>query len=536
MNLGSAIGRGGASAVDSPKIKRALLSVSEKMGIADFAKGLVSAGVELFSTGGTKKHLESNDIPVKDITDYTGFPEMMSGRLKTLHPKVYGGILCRRDNDEDMASTKEFGIEPFELIVVNLYPFEMTVAREGVTDEEAIENIDIGGPAMVRAAAKNHKFCTVATNPGQYAEVLEQVEKNGCTTLALRRCLAKDAFSMTAAYDTAISQYFIGRSESPEFPERLTNSFTRKTVLRYGENPHQRAALYVDGKSKSASVVTARQLNGKELSYNNLLDLDAAFEIVRSFQEPAAAVLKHNNPCGVAIGGDLDEALRKAMAGDPMSAFGGILGFNRSVDAACAEYLSTPGFFLEAIVAPDFEPRALKILTTKPKWKANVRLLATGFLDESPSDWLLRPLEGGALLQETDNKPDDESEWTVVTEAKPTEKQMVDLRFAWAVVRYVKSNAITICRDGMLLGAGAGQMSRVDSVEIAVKKAGNRITGSVLASDAFFPFPDGLEAGANAGVTAFIQPGGSKRDDIVIEACNKFGLPMVFTGRRHFKH
>ena len=522
--------------MDSPKIKRALLSVSDKMGIADFAKGLVSAGVELFSTGGTKRHLEENNIPVKDITDYTGFPEMMSGRLKTLHPKVHGGILCRRDNPDDMASAQEHGIEPFELVIVNLYPFEMTVAKEGVTDEEAIENIDIGGPTMVRAAAKNHEFCTIVTSAGQYAEVLEQIEKTGCTTLALRRRLAKDAFSMTAAYDTAISQYFISRSENPEFPERLTASMRRKMVLRYGENPHQRAALYIDSKAKSASVVGARQLNGKELSYNNLLDLDAALGLVRSFKEPAVAVLKHSNPCGAAIGKDLDEALRKAMAGDPMSAFGGIVGFNRPVDAACADYLSTPGFFLEAIVAPDFEPRALEILTTKPKWKLNVRLLAAGSLDTPPSSWLLRPLEGGALLQETDILPDDESEWTVVTEAKPTAEQMVDLRFAWAMVRHVKSNAITICKDGMLLGAGAGQMSRVDSVEIAVKKAGDRIKDSVLASDAFFPFPDGLEAGANAGVTAFIQPGGSKKDDIVIEACNKFGLPMVFTGRRHFKH
>ena len=522
--------------MDSPKVKRALLSVSDKMGIADFAKGLASAGVELFSTGGTKRHLEENGIPVKDITDYTGFPEMMDGRLKTLHPKVHGGILCRRDNPDDMNSAKEHGIEPFELIIVNLYPFEMTVAKEGVTDEEAIENIDIGGPTMVRAAAKNHEFCTIVTSPSQYAEVLEQIETNGCTTLAMRRRLAQDAFSMTAAYDTAISQYFISRSENPEFPERLTSTLQRKMILRYGENPHQRAALYIDGKSKTASVVAARQLNGKELSYNNLLDLDAALGLVRSFREPAVAVLKHSNPCGAAIGKDLDEALRKAMAGDPMSAFGGIVGFNRTVDSQCAEYLSTPGFFLEAIVAPDFDPHALEILTTKPKWKANVRLLAAGSLDVPPSDWLLRPLEGGALLQETDNKPDDESEWTVVTEAKPTEKQMVDLRFAWAMVRHVKSNAITICKDGMLLGAGAGQMSRVDSVEIAVKKAGDRIAGSVLASDAFFPFPDGLEAGAGAGVTAFIQPGGSKKDDIVIEACNKFGLPMIFTGRRHFKH
>ena len=522
--------------MDEPRVKRALISVSDKIGLADFARGLVAAGVRIYSTGGTRRHLESNQIPVTDVTAYTGFPELMDGRLKTLHPKVHGGILCRRDNEADMASLAEHGIEPFELVVVNLYPFEQTVAKEGVTDAEAIENIDIGGPTMVRAAAKNHEFCAIVTHSEQYAPVLEQIQKTGSTTLAQRRSLAQAAFAHTAAYDTAISRYFAERAGDGPFPAKLTLVLDRKTVLRYGENPHQQAALYVDPKVRTANAVAARQLNGKELSYNNLLDLDNALALVRSFKTPAAAVLKHNNPCGAATADTAVEAIRKAMAGDPLSAFGSILGFNRPVDAESAEFLATPGLFVEAIIAPSFAAEALEILTTKPKWKANVRLLECGSLDTPPSARQIRPLEGGALLQEADNLDDEEADWSVVTEAKPSEKQLDDLRFAWHIVRHVKSNAIVICKDKMLLGVGAGQMSRVDSVEISVKKAGERIAESVLASDAFFPFPDGLEAAANAGVTAFIQPGGSRNDEAVIEACNKFKLPMVFTGRRHFKH
>ncbi len=522
--------------MEEPRVKNAIISVSDKLGLADFAKGLAAAGVRLYSTGGTRRHLESSGIPVTDISAYTGFPEMMDGRLKTLHPKVHGGILNRRDNPKDIEALEKYGIETFELIVVNLYPFEQTVARADVTDAEAIENIDIGGPTMIRAAAKNHQFCAVVTSPDQYAPVLEQIQKTGCTTLSMRRSLAQAAFSKTAAYDLAISHYFAERSADIEFPQKLTTSIDLKTVLRYGENPHQKSALYIDPKSKTASAVNARVLNGKALSYNNLLDLDNALSLVRSFQEPAAAVLKHNNPCGAALGQTPVEAIRKAMEGDPLSAFGSILGFNRAVDKDSAEYLSTPGLFVEAIIAPEFTPEAVEILTTKPKWKANVRLLECGSLAVPPAPWQIRPLEGGALLQEADNLPDPEEDWTVVTDTRPTEEQMRDLRFAWHVVRFVKSNAIVISKDQMILGAGAGQMSRVDSVKIAVEKSGDRITGSVLASDAFFPFPDGLQTAAEAGVTAFIQPGGSRNDAVVIEACNKFGLPMVFTGRRHFKH
>ena len=522
--------------MESPKITRALVSVSDKMGLTDFAKGLVAAGVEIYSTGGTRSHLEKAGIPVVDVADYTGFPEMMDGRLKTLHPKIHGGILCRRDNVCDMNALAENNIKTFEIVVINLYPFEATVAKEGVTEEEAIENIDIGGPSMIRAAAKNHQFVTVVTSQEQYAAVLEQVQKNGRTSLQLRQSLARDAFTMTGNYDNAISQYFIERLTKEDFPSALSLKLKRSDVLRYGENPHQLAAVYVDSCSKVASVVSARQLNGKELSYNNLLDLDAALAIVRALSKPAVSVIKHNNPCGAAVDEQISNAVRKAMAGDPLSAFGSVLGFNRPVDLASAEILATPGLFVEAIVAPSFDADALAVLTTKPKWGSNVRLLHAGSLEVPPSRWQLRPLEGGALLQETDSKSDPEDQWAVVTEKKPEKDVWDDVRFAWEIVRHVKSNAIVLAKEGMLLGAGAGQMSRIDSVEISIKKAGNRIAGSVLASDAFFPFPDSIEMIAEHGIRAVIQPGGSRGDEAVIEACNKHGIPMIFTGRRHFKH
>ncbi len=522
--------------MDSPQIKRAIISVSDKIGLSAFAKGLVAAGVEIYSTGGTRSHLQSEGISVRDVSEYTGFPEMMDGRLKTLHPKVFGGILCRRDVPGDMNSLIEHGILSFELVIVNLYPFEATIARENVTDAEAIENIDIGGPSLVRAAAKNHRFTTIVTGAEQYPLVLEQIQATGTTTLQLRRALAKDAFVHTASYDAAISQYFIERSEDGAFPSRLTLNYKRKNVLRYGENPHQQAALYVDSQSKAANIVSARQLNGKELSYNNILDLDSALAIVRGFASPTVSVVKHNNPCGAATAEKMVDALRKGMEGDPLSAFGSVLGFNGPCDAECAEYLCTPGLFVEAIVAPEFTPEALEILTTKPKWQANVRLLACGSLEKKPARWIARPIEGGTLLQEADLEPDDETQWQVVTETKPAEDLKDDLRFAWDLVRHVKSNAITLCKDRMLLGAGAGQMSRVDSVEIAIKKAGDRVKGSVLGSDAFFPFPDSIERAAQVGIAAIIQPGGSRGDDAVIEACNRFSIPMIFTGKRHFKH
>ncbi len=520
----------------SPRVQRALISVSDKMGLAEFARGLAAAGVEIFSTGGTRKHLESEGLAVRDVAEYTGFPEMMGGRLKTLHPKVHGGILCRHDNPDDMKSLAEHGIVTFELVVVNLYPFETTVARKGVTLDEAIEQIDIGGPTMVRAAAKNHAFTTIATHAAQYSEILDQITAGGGTTLELRRRLAGEAFAHTARYDRAIADFFAGATAEGPFPGTVTIHLTRKAVLRYGENPHQQAALYARPDCHGASVVAARQLHGKELSYNNLLDLDSALAIVRQFSDPAAAVIKHNNPCGAAVAGTLAEALQRAMEGDPLSAFGSVLGLNQTVDAATADVLAQPGLFVEAIVAPHFHDEALHILTTRPKWKANVRLLEVGQLDRSQSPWTYRCVEGGVLMQESDALPDPEEVWEIVTDARPTEAQMADLRFAWEMVRHVKSNAIVLCQDRTLLGAGAGQMSRVDSVEIAVKKAGDRSEGSVLGSDAFFPFPDSIDKAAAAGVAAIIQPGGSKNDEAAIAACNRHGIAMIFTGRRHFKH
>ena len=532
--------------MQSPPIKRALISVSDKLGLANFAQGLVSADVEIYSTGGTRKHLEREGIKVRDISDYTGFPEMMDGRLKTLHPKVFGGILCRHDNPKDMEGIDEYDIVSFELVVVNLYPFEATVAREGVAMSEAIEKIDIGGPSLVRAAAKNHAFVTIATDTEQYGEILEQITNNGCTDLELRCKLAGEAFAHTAKYDRAIADYFAGQRAAGPFPGTLNFSLRRKDVLRYGENPHQQAALYSTSGQSGANLLSAMQLNGKGLSYNNLLDLDAALDIARRFETPAVSVIKHNNPCGAATAETLVAATEKGMAGDPLSAFGSVLGMNRTVDADTAELLSAPGLFIEAIVAPDFSPEALEILTTKPKWKANVRLMKVGDLANGDDQWVYRCIGGGVLMQGADVLADPEEEWKVVTDAKPTDakptdeqtadRQIADLRFAWQIVRHVKSNAIVLCKGQMLLGAGAGQMSRVDSVEIAINKAGDRVKGSVLASDAFFPFPDSIERAAAVGIAAIIQPGGSKNDQDVIDACNKHGLAMVFTGRRHFKH
>lgn len=524
--------------MDSPKIKRALLSVSDKNGLVDFAKGLSAAGVELVSTGGTRRALEEAGLSVTDVADYTGFPEMMDGRLKTLHPKVHGGILSRQDNPADVESMANHGIEAFELVVVNLYPFRETIARTGTTFDEAVEQIDIGGPTMVRAAAKNHVFVTIASSPDQYGEILSAVESTGSTTLDQRRQLAAAAFDHTASYDGAIATYFSQQldTEQSEFAPTVHVALRRKATLRYGENPHQPAAVYVLSDASGNAIVHAEQLSGKELSYNNLLDLDAALAAARSLPQPGVAVLKHNNPCGAASGTSLGEAMRKAWEGDPVSAFGSILGFNVPVDADAAECLAEPGKFVEAIVAPDFTPEALEILTTKPKWKANVRLLKTGLVEPGRAAVALRAIDGGYLAQRNDDLDDDETQWNVVTDAQPTEAQMADLRFGWIVCRQVKSNAIVLAKDQMLLGAGAGQMSRVDSVEIAIKKAGERVQGSSLASDAFFPFPDSIHHAAEAGIAAIIQPGGSRRDEEVIAACNEHGLPMVFTGCRHFRH
>jgi phosphoribosylaminoimidazolecarboxamide formyltransferase/IMP cyclohydrolase len=517
-------------------IRRAIISVSDKLGLADFARGLADADVEIYSTGGTRRHLETAGLEVRDISEYTGFPEMMDGRLKTLHPKVFGGILCRHDRDDDMHSIAEHDIVSFELVVVNLYPFEATIARDDVTMVDAIEQIDIGGPSLVRAAAKNHAFAGIVTSPEQYSSVLQEISEEGGLSDGLRQRLASEAFARTAAYDRAIADYFSGELSDGTFAPTLSMTLRRKADLRYGENPHQRAAVYREVGARGPSLVTARQLNGKELSYNNLLDLDSALTIARSFTKPAAAVIKHNNPCGAAAADTLAEAVRKAMDGDPVSAFGSVLGFNRTVDVETAEILSTPGLFVEAIVAPDFAAAAVGILTTKPKWKRNVRLMQVGRLDDPASPRHYRYIDGGMLVQDADVNPDLEGDWDVVTEAQVPEALMDELRFGWDIVRYVKSNAIVLCKDQALCGVGAGQMSRVDSVEIAISKAGDRAQGAILASDAFFPFPDSIHRAADAGIRAIIEPGGSKKDDEVIAACNEHGLPMIFTGRRHFKH
>ncbi len=522
--------------MSSTPIKRALISVSDKSGLIEFVQILVSQGVEIFSTGGTRRHLEEAQIAVRDVADYTGFPEMMDGRVKTLHPKVHGGLLCRRDNEQHMAAAQAHGIEMIDLVVVNLYPFEETIAREGVTTAEAIEQIDIGGPSMVRSAAKNHSFVTLATSPSQYDTIAAEIQATGTTSIQLRRELAGAAFARTASYDLAIAEYFAGLESEESTPAQVVLRLERRATLRYGENPHQSATLYTSPTASPHSLVNAEQLNGKELSYNNLLDLDAALAIARSLPTPGVAVLKHNNPCGAATADTLGEAIANAWDGDPVSAFGSVLGVNMAVDGPMANFLAEPGRFVEAIVAPDFTPEALEILTTKPKWKANVRLLRVGQIQPGQAQSQFRQIDGGMLCQAADDLDDDSSTWNVVTQAQPTAALQSDLAFAWSVCRHVKSNAILLAKSGLLVGVGAGQMSRVDSVEIAIRKAGDRAEGSVLASDAFFPFDDSIHQAAAAGITAIIQPGGSRRDDEVIAACNQHGLPMIFTGCRHFRH
>ncbi len=523
--------------------RRALLSVSDKTGLVPLARTLAESGFELISTGGTSRTLREAGLPVVDVSECTGFPEIMDGRVKTLHPRVHGGILGRPDLPGDAAAMAEHGIVPFELVVCNLYPFEDTIARAGVTVPEAIEQIDIGGPSMIRSAAKNHAYVGVVTSPAQYPLVIEALAA-GPLDLDLRRRLAGAAFEMTARYDRAIARYFseLTTSDEPaaadaEFVSDLTLSYRLRDRLRYGENPHQAAAFYVEPDPGPVSLAAAIQRHGKELSYNNLLDLDAALAIVGEFVEPATVVIKHNNPCGCAIGPSLAAAFQRAWDGDPVSAFGSIVGCNRTVDRATAETMCEPGRFIEAIIAPGFDSEAFEILTTRPKWKANVRLMACPSLSGLSAPALeYRQVRGGLLVQQRDDQPDPEEDWAVVTDRQPTKTERIDLAFAWKVCKHVKSNAIVFAQSGALVGVGAGQMSRLDSSFIAAHKAGGRSQGAVVASDAFFPFRDGVDEAARAGVTAVIQPGGSRQDEQVIEACNEHGLAMILTGRRHFKH
>ena len=534
---------------DIVPIRRALLSVSDKRGLLDLAGALAERGVHLLASGGTRAALADAGFDVTEVSDYTGQPEILGGRVKTLHPKLHGGILARRDRADDRAALAAQGIEPIDLVVVNLYPFEETVARPGVAFDEAVEQIDIGGPSLIRGAAKNHPFVAVATAPEQYPDLIAALRDHGGTTLDHRRRLALAVFEQTANYDRAIAAYLAAAiapstpaatTDDGPFPAELAPRFARTAVLRYGENPHQRAAFYADPAASGPSLATARILHGKELSYNNLLDLDSALRLIRLFDEPAATVLKHNNPCGAAEAADLAAAFDLAYEGDPVSAFGGIVGLNRPVDRATAERLCQPGRFIEAIVAPSFDDDAFGLLTTKPTWKNSVRLVALdapiGPTSPPPAGFDLRRVEGGLLVQDWDAMEADPAAGATATDRAPTDAERLALGFAWRVCQAVKSNAIVLVRGRQLVGVGAGQMSRLDSVRIAVTKAGDKARDAVLASDAFFPFRDGPDEAARAGVTALIQPGGSKRDAETVAACNEHGMAMILTGRRHFRH
>ncbi|MGE3624168.1 MAG: bifunctional phosphoribosylaminoimidazolecarboxamide formyltransferase/IMP cyclohydrolase [Bdellovibrionales bacterium] len=525
---------------DLQKISRALISVSDKNGLVEFARQLAAQGVEILSTGGSAKKMADAGIKVIEVGDYTGFPEMMDGRVKTLHPKIHGGLLQRRDLKEHQDAAQKHDIPPIDLIVVNLYPFRETVAK-GADFETCIENIDIGGPAMIRAASKNHDFVTVVTDPAQYEAVLDEMKQNkGATTLSFRRRLAAAAYTHTASYDAAIGGWFAAQLDD-EYPEEIAFAARRRQTLRYGENPHQTAAFYVTGE-KRPGIASAIQIQGKELSYNNLNDTDAAFELVSEFtDQPAVAIIKHANPCGVALGPNLINAYKHALACDPVSAFGGIIACNRPLDGEIARAIAE--LFAEVIIAPDCDDAARDVLAAKK----NLRVLLTRSMpDPKLADKIIKPVAGGYLLQTRDNVVLDVNALKCVTRRQPTEAEMRDLIFAFTVAKHVKSNTIVYAKDGTTVGIGAGQMSRVDSARIAARKAEEAAEkagfkepltrGSAVASDAFFPFADGLLAAVEAGATSVIQPGGSMRDPEVIDAADRAGLTMLFTGIRHFRH
>jgi phosphoribosylaminoimidazolecarboxamide formyltransferase/IMP cyclohydrolase len=521
------------------RIERALISVSDKNGIVPFARALKDLGIEILSTGGTAKLLQDSGVAVTEVSAYTGFPEMLDGRVKTLHPKIHGGLLGRRDLPEHVTAMEAHGIPPIGLLVVNLYPFEQTVAKPDCTLEDAIENIDIGGPTMLRAAAKNHGSVTVVVDSGDYDRVVTEIRSNGGTVSASTRfALAVKVFEHTARYDGAIANY-LGTvrvdGTRVEFPHTFNMQFVHASGMRYGENPHQKAAFYVEAKPAEACVATGRFLQGKELSYNNIADADAALECVKAFSEPACVIVKHANPCGVAVAANILEAYDHAYVTDPTSAFGGIIAFNRPLDAATAKAILDRQF-VEVIIAPEVNDDARPALAAKP----NVRVLATGSWGATrPPGYDFKRVTGGLLVQDRDNGVVTAKDLKVVTRRTPGAQELQDLLFAWKVVKFVKSNAIVYCREGRTIGVGAGQMSRVYSARIASIKAqdaGLEVRGSVMASDAFFPFRDGLDQAAEVGVTAVIQPGGSMRDQEVIDAANEHGIAMVFTGMRHFRH
>lgn len=513
-------------------IQRALISVSDKTGILEFAIELQKTGVEILSTGGTADLLRKGGVPVIQVSDYTGFPEMMDGRIKTLHPRVHGGILARRDVPAHVKAMEDHGIRPIDLVVINLYPFEETVARKDCSLEDAIENIDIGGPAMVRSAAKNFKDVVVLVNPADYSLILEEV-KAGAVTLETRSRLCRDAFAHTARYDSLISTYLSERrQEDSDYPPLLNQPFEKVQELRYGENPHQSAALYKESSPLPSEIVSAQQLQGKELSFNNFIDLNAAWELVKEFDKGAAAIIKHTNPCGVAQGEDQLQAFIVAREVDPTSAFGGILAFNRPVTAKTAEEITKN--FVEAVVAPGFEPEALKLFAAKK----NVRLMQMPEMGstQDTGKFDLKRIGGGLLVQGRDSLTYVEGQLKVASERKPDDREMEDMKFAWIVAKHVKSNAIIYAKDQEIIGIGAGQMSRVDSARVAVEKARKPLQGAVMASDAFFPFRDSIDEAAKNGITAIISPGGSIRDEEVLQAASEHNIAMVFTGTRHFKH
>jgi phosphoribosylaminoimidazolecarboxamide formyltransferase/IMP cyclohydrolase len=514
-------------------IKRALISVSDKTGIVEFAGELAKLGVEIISTGGTHSLLKEKGVPVIGISEVTGFPEIMDGRVKTLHPAVHSGLLAVRDNEEHQESMKKLGLDYIDLVVVNLYPFAQTIAKPDVSYEDAIENIDIGGPTMLRSAAKNHAFVTVVVDAADYGQVLEELRKGEDTSLETRKRLAAKVFRHTGSYDALIADYLSKQMGEP-FPERYTVTYEKVQDLRYGENPHQKAAFYKKPLA-TAGITNAEQLHGKELSYNNINDANTALQMIKEFSEPAVVAVKHMNPCGVGIGANVLNAYQKAYGADPISIFGGIIAANRMIDEATAKLLND--VFLEIVLAPGFSPEALHILTQKK----NIRLLKVSGLDaaaaaERKVEPLVTSVEGGMLVQDSDAYQLSEADIKVVTERKPTEEELKQLLFAWKVVKHVKSNAIVLVANDMTVGVGAGQMNRVGAAKIAIEQAGGKAQGAVLASDAFFPMGDTLELAANAGITAVIQPGGSIKDEESIRVANENGMAMIMTGVRHFKH
>lgn len=521
---------------DQVKIQRALISVSDKTGLVDFAKELAAHGVELISTGGTSKALKDAGLKVFDISEITGFPEMLDGRVKTLHPVVHGGLLSLRDNPEHMDTIAKHNIKPIDIVVVNLYPFEATIAKPGVELHDVIENIDIGGPSMIRSASKNYRSVAVVVSPSRYADVIKELkENNGATTFKLRQELAIEAFGHTARYDATIHEYFHHRLSESKWPNIFTLSGVKLQEMRYGENPHQPAAFYKDKNNNLPTIANGKQLQGKELSYNNIMDADAALALVKEFSKPAVAIIKHTNACGTAVGKDAADAFVKAFEADPLSAFGGILAVNRPVDEATTKTILEKLSFFEIILAPSYDAGALKLFEARK----NLRVMTVeglGSHSEKVPGYHLRRVEGGFLVQEFDQAAEDKSLHKVITSKQPDPHLMEDMDFGWRLVKHIKSNAIVLVKDGVSVGVGAGQMNRVGSLEIAIKQAGDKAKGSVMASDALLPFRDSVDACAKAGIAAIIQTGGSVRDQEVIDAANQHGIPMIFTTYRHFKH